>query len=352
MLTSEQLLASSFLGNDVRTWLYALGILLGVFILLKIFQIIILGHLKRLAKKTQTQLDDELIDIVATIRPRVYTLIAVYVALQYVSLSSFLDKAVDIVFLVLIIWEVVQILERLIMFGIRLSLARSEKDEDRNAPVIKNLRFLIRILLWSIGLLMILSNLGVNITSLIAGLGVGGIAIALAAQNILGDLFSSFSIYFDKPFEIDDFIQVGKDSGTVTEIGLKTTRIRTLQGEELVISNKELTSARIQNFGKLTRRRVVVNLGVTYETPTEKVKALPVLLKKLIDSIKDAELDRVHFRDYGDSALKYELVYFVDSSDYYKHMDVLQTVNIAIRELFDKEQIDMAYPTQTLHIQK
>jgi len=152
--------------------------------------------------------------------------------------------------------------------------------------------------------------------------------------------------------QVGDFIQIGTQGGTVREIGLKTSRLKTLQGEELVVSNKELTSARIQNFGKLTRRRVVVNLGATYETPTEKLKALPEQLKKTVNSIKDAEIDRVHFKDYGDFSLGFELVYFVDSPDYYKHMDVLQEVNFAIRDHFEKEQIEMAYPTQTLHIQK
>lgn len=352
MLTQKELLAYTFLGNDVRTWLYALGIFVGVFILLKIFQVIILGHLRKIAEKTQTELDDELIDIVSTVKPRVYTLIATYVALQFLALSAFADKAVDIVFLVLIIWEVIQVLERLVMFGIKLSLARSQKDEDKNAPVIKNMQLLIRVVLWSIGLLTILSNLGVNITSLVAGLGIGGIAIALAAQNILGDLFSSFSIYFDKPFEIGDFITIGKDSGTVTEIGLKTTRIRTLQGEELVVSNNELTATRIQNFGKLERRRVVVNLGLTYETPTAKLKALPEMMKKLVEETEGTDFDRAHFKHYGDSSLNYELVYFVESADYYVHMDTLQRVNFAIRDLFEKEGLDMAYPTQTLYVQK
>ena len=234
-----------------------------------------------------------------------------------------------------------------------------EKDEDGDGLVDPNasmasgmITLFSRIALWAFGGIFILSNLGIEITSLIAGLGIGGIAVAFALQGILSDLFSSFSIYFDKPFRIGDFIVIGDNMGTVERIGIKTTRIRTLQGEELVVSNAELTTTRVQNYKKMQNRRIVFQLGVTYETPEEKVKAIPELLRTVITDIKGVRLDRAHFASYGDSALIFEVVYFVESGDYNQYMDLQQSINFGIMEVFGKEGIEFAYPTQTLYLKK
>ena len=187
---------------------------------------------------------------------------------------------------------------------------------------------------------------------MIAGLGIGGIAIAFALQGILGDLFSSFAIFFDKPFEIGDFIKIGDKSGTVRKIGIKTTRLKSTDGDEIVISNQELTGAVLHNYKKTEERRNVLSLGVTYNTPTDKLKMIPVILKKVIDDAENIRFDRAHFKSFGDFALGFEAVYYVKSGNYTQHMDAQQIVNFAIKEGFDKEGIEIAFPTQTVYVEK
>jgi len=201
-------------------------------------------------------------------------------------------------------------------------------------------------------ILLIVQNLGYDITALIAGLGIGGIAIAFALQGILSDVFASFSIYFDKPFKTGDFIIVGEEMGTVKNIGLKSTRIQTLEGEELVISNKELTETRIRNYRGFEKRRMTFSFGVKYETPIEKVKSIPQMVKDIIGEIDKAEIQRIHFTDFGDFSLNFGAVYYITSGDFTVHKDIQHEINIALMERFEKEGIEFAYPTQTVYIQK
>lgn len=199
---------------------------------------------------------------------------------------------------------------------------------------------------------MILANMGYNVTSLIAGLGIGGIAIGLALQNILGDLFSSLAIYFDKPFKVGDFVIVDQYMGTVKHVGVKTTRIEALQGEEIVVSNSDLTNSRIQNFGVMQRRRIAFNFGVTYDTSAEKLKAIPGWVKKIIDDIEITEYDRSNFKGFGDSSLDFENVYYLNSGDYNEYMNTQEEINLAIVQKFEEEGVEMAFPTQTVHVKK
>ena len=177
-------------------------------------------------------------------------------------------------------------------------------------------------------------------------------AIALAVQNILGDMFSSFSIYFDRPFEVGDFIIVGDHMGVVKKIGLKTTRIQALQGEEIVISNAELTSTRIRNFKKMQKRRIVFTVGVTYDTPKEKLEKIPSIVATIMAKVENADLDRVHFKEFADSSLNYEIVFYALTGDFGKYMDSRQAINLGLIEAFGKEGIEFAFPTQTVHLAK
>jgi small-conductance mechanosensitive channel len=181
---------------------------------------------------------------------------------------------------------------------------------------------------------------------------VGSVAIALAVQNILGDLFSSVSIAFDKPFVIGDFISVDQFSGTVEDVGLKSTRLRSISGEQLVISNSDLLSSRIQNYQRLDRRRVVFRLGVIYQTAPEKLAAIPQYVQEIIESNENVTFERVHFVDFGDSALNYECVYFVEVPDFSESMDIRHDINLAIFNKFYEEEIEFAYPTQTIFLEK
>jgi small-conductance mechanosensitive channel len=208
-----------------------------------------------------------------------------------------------------------------------------------------------RIVLWSLAILVMLDNLGFNISTLMASLGIGGVAVALAVQNILGDLFSSVSIALDKPFVIGDFIVVDSYLGTVEYIGLKTTRLRSLDGEQIVFSNSELLKNRIRNYKHMMERRVAFEFGIAYETPTEDIERLPSIVKDIIASCQfETRFDRAHFKDYGDSALLFEVVYYVLDPDYNKHMDIQQKIKLTLLRECRKRGISFAYPTRTLYV--
>lgn len=337
-------------GNTLQNYAVALLAFVGFFIVFKIFQSIILFKLKKLAEKTKTDVDDTLIRIFLSLRPSFFSFIAFYLALNFLTISIFVKKVISVLLIIWIVYQIIKAVQILIDYLVERAL---KKDKQAGSKQIIGLVSKIsKGVLWALGGLLILQNLGVNVTSLIAGLGIGGIAIALALQNILGDLFSSFAILFDKPFVPGDFIIVGSHKGTVEKIGIKTTRIRSVNGEEIVISNKELTSANIQNFQKLKERRAVISFGVAYETPTSKVRHIPKIVKDIIKEIKDAKFDRAHFSKFDDSALTFEVVYFVKSDDYEKYMDVNQKILIKIKSEFEKEGIDMAYPTRTIYMAK
>ena len=239
--------------------------------------------------------------------------------------------------------------------SLRFIHIRREDELQENPGVVAAmdvLSFVVRVAIWSVVLLLMLDNLGVDVTALVAGLGVGGIAIALAAQNILGDLFASLSIVLDKPFVVGDFLIIGEHLGTVEKVGIKTTRLRSLSGEQLVFSNNDLLSSRVRNFGRMYERRIVFSIGVTYQTSADQLKRIPELLKQAVEAQDDVRFDRAHFQKYGDFALIFEIVYYVKSSDYATYMDIQQAINLKIFRDFEEAGIEFAYPTQTLYLQK
>ena len=239
--------------------------------------------------------------------------------------------------------------------GIRYAIERHwSKKEKTNGKMrtMKGLFPAINIFVWIIGLLFLMDNLGFNISGLIAGLGIGGLAVAMAAQAILGDLFSYFSILLDRPFELDDFIIIGDYMGTIEHIGIKTTRIRSLGGEQLIFSNSDLTSSRVRNYKRMQQRRIVFNFGITYGTEQKKLKEVPQIIKSIVDNIEHTRFDRAHFAKYGDFSLDFEVAYYVLTGDYNKYMDLQQEINLGINEEFAKRKIEFAFPTQTIYMNK
>ena len=343
-----------FIGQyDVTKIVLATLVFLVLSLLFKILQSFILVKLEKIAKKTSTDIDNVIIKTVEGVRPWVYNVVALYAALQFFVLPTFLDYLVTGAILFAIVWQAIEVISTILSFAIKRTMEKDEDGDgepDPNSVNASNLIVLMsKIVLWSLGVLFVLSNLGIEITSLIAGLGIGGVAIAFALQGILSDLFASFSIYFDKPFRIGDFVIVGQDNGVVEHIGIKSTRLRTLQGEELVISNNELTTARVQNFKKMQERRIVTEFGVTYETPHDKVQEIPGIVKRIFENLDGGRLDRVHFTTFGDSALIFELVYYVESADYTMYLDIQQKFNFDLLDKFSEIGIDFAYPTQTIY---
>jgi MscS family membrane protein len=222
------------------------------------------------------------------------------------------------------------------------------KTAMRNA--LSLIQFFVRVAVWSLALLLIFENLGFDVTALVAGLGIGGIAVALAAQSVLGDLFSSLAIVLDRPFEVGDFIVFGDQKGTVERIGIKTTRIRSLSGEQISCSNTDLMNSRIHNHKRMAERRVLFVIGAAYETPQSKLEHIPVFIQEIIEAQELARFERAHFRSFGDSTLEFEIVYWVLSPDYTTYMDVQQEINFGIFRAFEQEGIDFAFPSQTIHV--
>lgn len=339
-----------FIGETNFTlYLAAFGVFVGLSILTKLFLVVVLGRLKKLSEKTSTDIDDTVIRALEGVRAWVYTLVSLYIALQFFTLPDIVDKAVTGVVLFAVAWQAIEVALCFIEYG---AIRFLEKDEDGDGKIDPNsatashlVVLIARITLWAFGIIFVLSNLGIEVASLIAGLGIGGIAIAFALQGVLSDLFASFSIYADKPFRIGDYIVLGTDSGTVEKIGIKSTRIRTLQGEELVISNAELTTARVQNFKKMEERRIVSQFGVVYETPLDKLKEIPGMVSRIFADVEGARLDRVHFTTLGDFSLNFEVVFYIESSDYAHALDIQQDYNLTLMDRFAEVGIEFAYPT-------
>jgi small-conductance mechanosensitive channel len=193
---------------------------------------------------------------------------------------------------------------------------------------------------------------GQDVTSIVASFGVIGIVLAFGLQHILSDVFASFSIFFDKPFHVGDFIIVGDNLGVVKKVGIQSTRIQSLWGQEVVIPNQELTSTQINNYKKMEQRRVQFDFGIVYDTSSEKIEKVLDITKEIISNIEIVKLDRVHFKEYGDFSLNFEVVYYIDSPDYNKYMDIQQEINIKLKKRFEKEKIQFAYPTQTIMLSK
>ncbi len=344
-----------FFGNTLRQYLFALGAFLGILFALWIFKKIIIVRLSKLAQKTKTQLDDLAVKILSNAGwPLFYVLLSFYLALKFIASPRILDKLLYYALILIVSYLAVRAAGEIVDFGEKKLIERQEKKNKQKVDksVIDLLSKGIKIIIWSLAIVLVLSNFGYNVSTLIAGLGVGGVAVAFALQNILSDIFASFSIYFDRPFQIGDFIVIGQDKGTVKHIGIKSTRLQTLEGQELVISNKELTNARINNYKKMKRRRANFTIGITYETPIEKLKKIPKIIKKIFQEIDLVELSRVHFKEFADFSLNFEVVYYVNSKDYLDYMNSQQEINFKIKKAFEKEKIEMAYPTQTVFVRK
>jgi small-conductance mechanosensitive channel len=243
-------------------------------------------------------------------------------------------------------------IQKIAMYLINTIWHKKKDEIDIGEDFNSFLNTAIGAILWTLAIVLVLQNLGYNITALVGGLGVIGIAIAFALQNVLSDLFAYFIIMLDKPFKKGDFIIVGEDMGTVKKIGKKTTRISTLEGQELIISNKELSEARINNYGRMNTRRVVFKIGVTYETPRQKLAKVTDIIKSIIETQDKAKIDRSNLYNFGDYSLDFETVYYIATPDYNTFMDIQEKINFSIIQAFEEEGIQFAYPTQTILVEK
>lgn len=335
--------------NTVLDYLIALGIIIIGLILARAFKKVFLNRIERWAKTTRSNLDDFIVENVDRfILPAIYLFI-IHAGINYLTLSEKVQDVLRVATTVVITFLFVRLISSTILMLLRSYVRKQEHGEEK-VKQLGGLMLIINVIIWMLGLLFLFDNMGYNVTTIITGLGIGGIAIALAAQNILGDVFNYFVIFFDRPFETGDFIIVDDKMGTVDYIGIKTTRIKSLSGELLVFANSDLTNSRIHNYKQMMRRRVVFSFGVIYQTSLEQMKLIPKLVEGIIKEQHPVMFDRAHFQKYGDSSLDYEVVYYVLDSDYNKYMDIQQAINFRIFEEFEKRGIEFAYPTRTLYM--
>lgn len=347
-----EFLQRTFGHNPVWLWFVALGAFVGLYAFFRLLRTGLLRWLARL----QERWPRPGFGLVQDLLRRTNVLFLLAVALFFSSLVLVLPDAarrgvqiftLSIFFLQLASWG---------SFGISFWLARwserklKEEGDAASATTLQALTLIIKVVLWVVAALLILENLGIHVGSLVAGLGIAGIAVALAVQNILGDLFASLSIVVDKPFVVGDFIIFGDYLGTVESIGLKTTRIRSLFGEQIVVSNADLLRERIRNYKRMKERRAVFTFGVVYNTPPEKLTAIPKMVQEIIESLPGTRFDRAHFKEFGDSSLNFEVVYWLTTPDYNIYMDTQQTINLALVRRFQAEGIEFAFPTQTVYL--
>jgi small-conductance mechanosensitive channel len=277
--------------------------------------------------------------------PALYAVV-VFLGLRDLSLKPALAKALHVAVTVIVVVQAVRLALRIAQELLEKQMGR--RGDPGAVQSLKGILALIKVVVWALALILTLDNLGIKVTTFVAGLGITGIAVALAAQAVLGDLFSYFVIFFDRPFQIGHFIKVGNFLGVVESIGIKTTRLRSLSGEEIVMSNKYLTDNQVQNYGHMARRRALFLFEVEYGTAEDTLKAIPGVVKELFGAFSDATFDRAHFKEFGDSGLRYEVVYYVESPDYNRYMDIQQELNLGIKRKLEALGVAFAFPTRTV----
>jgi small-conductance mechanosensitive channel len=347
----SDILQKSFLQNQIIDYLTVLGTFLAGIVIIQMLKGIIISRLKAWAKKTATTIDDFLLRIIEKkLIPLLY-IGAFYLSLNNLAIPSTVSRILDVSYAVIFTYVGLHLAVEVMNYSLERYWVRREVDTSRQGSL-KGLITILKVIIWGVGITFLLDNLGFEISAVVAGLGIGGIAVALAAQTILGDLFSYFVIFFDRPFEIGDFIIVDDYMGSIEYIGIKTTRVRSLGGEQLVFSNTDLTNARVRNYKRMQKRRIVFKLGVVYQTSSAQIKEIPGIIKSVIEHVDNTAFDRSHFASYGDFSLDFETVYYVLSGNYNTYMDIQQEINFAIKDEFEKLGIEFAFPTQTLFVEK
>lgn len=337
----QEFLDRIYYNNTVKDYLLVISIILLSILLLRIFKRVIIKRLRIFASKTEGATDDFLVDGIDRFGLPIAQFALIYWGIDFLVLSERIENIIEVTTSVIITYYILRLLSSIITMLLE-SRIRSQEQGEQKIKQLGGLMLLINIVVWVIGIVFLLDNLGHDVTTIIAGLGIGGIAIALAAQNILGDLFNYFVIYFDRPFEVGDFIIFDDKLGTVEYLGIKTTRIRCLSGEQLIVGNSNLTNSRIHNYKRMFERRVLFNLNLDFRTPLEKIKMVPELLKSIVQEQKMVRFDRAHFSAHGDWSLRFEVVYYILSPDYNVYMDTQQAINFRINETLAKNEIYFA----------
>lgn len=348
----HNLLAKNLAGNDVLHYFIALAAFSASFLLISVLARFVINQFKKFTARTRFKWNGMFAEIIKKNLLWINLLISLYVGLHFITVLPHIQKITGALLVILITLITLRVLQGFIKYWFEVHYFKRPDQDVATLSIMKNMLLFVRVGLWVGGALFVLDNLGFNITTAVAGLGIGGMAVALAGQNILSDVFSYFTIFFDKPFEVGDYIVVGDQMGTVDHIGIKTTRVRSLNGEQLVFGNSDLIKSCIRNFKKMDSRRMCVEIGVTYETPLPKLKKIPGIIRGILEATENITADRVYFKAFGDFSLNFEYVYFVNSREYNDYVQAHQHINYRLFEAFAGEGIDFAYPTQTLHFKR
>ncbi len=340
-----------YYNNTIRDYLIALSLIIGGAIVILALKKLIIRRLQKWAASTPGTWDDFIVESISRFVVPIFQGAIIYWAIHLLDLSERTERFVQIVTSIVITYFVMRLISSVVMLLLKSGVRKQERGEIK-IKQLGGLMMIINVFIWFLGIVFLLSNWGIEVTPIIAGLGIGGIAVALAAQNILGDLFSYFVIFFDRPFEAGDFIIVDDKMGTIEYVGIKTTQIRALGGEQIIIGNSNLTNSRIHNYKRMVQRRVVFSIDVEYGTPLEVLQTIPPMLKSIVQARKLTTFDRAHFSAYKDWSLRFEVVYFVLSADFNTYMDIQQEINFEIYQEFQKKNINFAFPTQSMVIKK
>ena len=350
-MTSPDFLHRVWYHNSVQAWLISAALAAAVFLVLLVTRRVLVARMGQLAAKTTNRLDDLFVDLLARTRWYVLLFVALDLAMRSLTLpadqkSLLADAAKLVLLLQAALWG-----SAAINFWVRGNVAQHTSSSDRaSVAMMGALGIAAKIVLWVLIGFAALETYGIKVTPLITGLGISGIAVALAVQNILGDLLAALAIIFDKPFDLGDFIAVDQLVGSVEHIGLKTTRLRSLIGEHVVIGNGDLLKSRLHNYRRMYQRRVVLALDVTYDTPPDLLESLPGVMRGIVESQSPVKFDRSHVAAFTDSTIRIETVYLVLDPDYNRHMDIQQAVLLGALRAFAARGVEFAYPTRTLLI--
>lgn len=307
-------------------------------------------RLRVMSQHTRTTVDDGLVRVLERTSTALIFVVGLLVGLGLLPLDDRWHGRVAQLWFAVVALQLGLWGQQAIALGLQAQQQRNSTGNGALSASATLLSWGLRGALWVVVVLAVLSNLGVNITAFVASLGIGGIALALAVQNILGDLFASLAIAVDKPFEVGDSITVGDVTGTVERVGLKTTRIRALGGEQIVMSNAELLKRTVANFKRLQTRRVLLSFGITTDASADEVAAIPPLVRELVEADPMLKLARAHFKGFGDNALSFEVVYRVKDPSYDVYMDHQQALNLALMRALQQRGIRIAFQTQTVNL--
>jgi small-conductance mechanosensitive channel len=339
----------AFLGNGPAVWVGSVGIGIVSYLVLKWFFYIVKNRVQALSRAKTLFAYKIVAAALESTQGWFLFAFSVWIGARILDRSEF-NGLIDFSVILAVTLQIALWANRVVTAYVEFFSVSQREENPGLVSAAQGLSFIVRLAIWAVALLLIIDNLGYDVNALIAGLGIGGIAIALAVQNVLSDLFASLSILLDKPFVVGDFIIVGELLGVVERVGIKTTRVKSLSGEQLIFSNSDLLNSRIRNFKRMEERRVAFTFGVLYQTTPEQLEAIPLMVRDLINGIENTRFDRAHFKSFGASSYDFEVVYYIGTPDYNEYMDTQQKINLGICRKFEEMGIEFAYPTRTIYV--